>query len=116
LELSFENPKLRKICEDKKVALERYGPLIANVLQTHLADIRAAHTISETLEDFYKIGETSEKDSKALSYDLYEFDMESIYGLQFRIGHTKIPVDPSGEPQWDKISRMKILDIAKHDE
>jgi proteic killer suppression protein len=103
LDFSFENRDLRKECEDEQVAIEKYGTEISMKLQGRIADIIAATTVSDLLA-----GNPSMLNKGSNNYKV---DLSSNCLLVFCSANTKVPQDSNGSVDWERVTRIKILEI-----
>lgn len=107
MEISFDTIPLRTLCEDPKVADANYKPAVAATLRNRLADLDAAATVS----DLPPVG-----NPRSLLVDeqaRYVLDLTSSYALHFCSAHVKTPRLTTGEVDWSKVSRIKLLAITK---
>lgn len=107
LDISFDNIPLRTLCEDPKVANANYKPVVAAALHGRLADLAAAATVS----DLPPVG-----NPRSLLVDeqaRYVLDLIPPYALHFCSAHVKTPCLATGEVEWSKVSRIKLLAITK---
>jgi hypothetical protein len=104
LELSFHNIEIRHICEDNSFALRKYGNVVAEKLKSRLSDMLSADSPLDLPTGdllIYKNGE----------YYCCKIDLSEGYQLIFCQNHIKVPLCDSGEINWGKVSRVKILNI-----
>jgi hypothetical protein len=104
LELAFHSKPLRTICESETEATHEFGEAVAAVLRHRLADLSAAKSPSDV-----PVGRP-----RALTSDPTKMclDLCDGYVVTFCSNHPKNPKTPSGLPDWEKVSRIKILEIA----
>ena len=106
MEISFETKDLRTICEIEAHAQNKLGDETAGILKRRLADIRSAKTISDLIA-----GRPRELDDGTgqMVIDLYP-----SYRLVFCANHPSNPVVDSGNIDWSRVSRVKIVSIEGH--
>jgi hypothetical protein len=105
LDFSFENKDLRKLCEDEQAAIEKYGMEISMKLQGRIADITAATTVNDLLA-----GNPALLDKESNNYKV---DLSINHLLVFCSANTKVPQQSDGSINWEKVTRIKILEIQK---
>jgi len=103
LELAFANKALRHICESQLTAERELGIEIAKKLRARLSDLRAASSIADL------VASTTEKLDQAS--ERMAFALSSTVRIIFCANHVKIPRTRSGEVNWQKVSRIKLLEI-----
>ncbi len=107
LELAFANRSLRHICESESKAKRVLGVEVARTLKHRLADLRAAISIEDLVA-----GRPHElQDSHSI-----EIEIDEGVRLTFCANHNKEPLLPTGQTDWSKVRRVKILRIEGHDE
>ncbi|MBP2619114.1 hypothetical protein [Chryseobacterium jejuense] len=100
--ISFQNKKLREICEDNKSAIEHLGIEIVQSLKNRLSDFEAAKNLSEI-----PLGNPTEFKVDKKVY--FTIDLNKKYKLIFVVNNLNLQV--SEEFDWTKITRIKIIDI-----
>jgi hypothetical protein len=79
--------------------------MVAEVLKRRLADLRAATSINDLLAGRPRLLEGSERDEMVV-------DLRKTHRLVFCANHhPKNPLARSGNVDWPKVSRIKILRI-----
>lgn len=107
LELAFNSKSLRTICESETHAKSELGLQGAEVLKHRLADLRAATSIKDLVVGRPSI--LNDADNQDIAIDLCEG-----HRLVFCANHPKNPVTKSGELDWLRVSRIKILRIERN--
>lgn len=102
--ISFDNRKIRKICEDEIEAQNEFGIHVATKLQNRLADIAAAKSVSDIIT-----GNPSE--IKNTPYPNYKVDLYNNYILIFAANNIIIPQFENKSINWSEVDRIKILEI-----
>lgn len=92
------------VCENEDIAKKNLG---STKLQDRLSDIFAATTVHDLL-----VGDPQETEYKTLP--AFKVDIEDCITLFFIPNHVKIPCLQSGQVDWDKINRVKIIAIQKN--
>jgi hypothetical protein len=105
LELAFHSKPLRTICESETEATHEFGEAVAAVLRHRLADLCAAKSPNDL-----PVGRP-----RALTSDPTKMclDLCDRYVMTFCANHPNNPQTSSGLPDWEKVSRIKILEIAR---
>jgi hypothetical protein len=104
LELSFETLEVRDICEKLETATERLGPFASAALIRCLADIEAMETMAEITAFFPDELDSLSPDEKALQF-------EAGYSLVFRSGHARTPKTSTGNTDWKRVTRLRIMAV-----
>lgn len=108
MELAFSNKDIRKICEDEDEATSELGFAIGKNLQNRLADLIAATTVRDLL-----VGNPGEITDSSQS--TYKIEIGDGFRIIFCPNHKNIP--HIGEKiDWDKVTRIKILQIENDNE
>jgi plasmid maintenance system killer protein len=103
--ISFNDKAIRKICEDEAEAQHVFDTEIAMKLQTRLADLAAAKSVSDII-----IGNPCEiKDTPH-----YKIDLSNNYILIFAANNIDIPRFDDQSIKWAEITRVKILEIKEN--
>ena len=104
LELAFAQKSLRQLCEDEARAKRELGETVAEKLKRRLADLRAASSV----EDLVAGRPRKVKGDRHPHIAVHLCDRTCII---FCANHTKVQVLESGDVDWSKVSRIKILEI-----
>jgi hypothetical protein len=103
LELAFDSRALRTICESESAAKRHLGTKVAETLKHRLGDVRAATSIDEVI-----VGDPRLLDAAS---EQMVIDLCDGYQIVFSANHPKKPVSETGDLDWAKVSRVKILRI-----
>lgn len=106
METSFDTVALRTLCEDPAVAEATYKPLVAASLRSRLADLSAATNVYDLPVGNPRLLQFTEPAQ-------YVLDLAPPYVLHFCSAHVKPPYLPTGEVDWRRVNRIKILAITK---
>lgn len=106
MELAFDSKSLRTICESSAHAERVLGPEVAEALKHRLADLRATSSIRDLIAGSPRRLEPA--DSHLMCVDLSEG-----YRLVFTPNHPNNPTTQTGELDWARVSRIRILRIEK---
>lgn len=105
--ISFDNRKIRKICEDEIEAQKEFGIQVSIKLQNRLADLAAANSVNDII-----IGNPSEL--KNTPYSNYKVDLCNNYILIFAVNNINVSQNDDGSINWSEVNRIKILEIKEH--
>lgn len=106
IDLSYQDEKLRKICESPVSAKRRLGVRVANALASRLADLDAADCPC----DLEQMGLARFVDPSSSHIVI---DLPDDYAVVASINHRSVPRLSSGEVDWKQISRLKIVSIER---
>jgi hypothetical protein len=102
LELAFESKELRDICESEEEAKRRFGDAVAEMLRHRLADLDAAQSPNDLLAGRPRLGQ----DGRTMMIDLCEGRR-----VVFTANHASNPTTSTGDLDWARVRRIKILRI-----
>jgi len=103
VQLAFETQQLRTICESSAEAITEFGQEVAYLLMARLADLDSAVSMRDVL-----VGQPRTCDSGDL-----EIELTGGYRMVCRANHPSNPITDSGMIDWDRVSRIRIVDISK---
>ena len=103
MHLAFTTRRLRDLCEDDKAARRFYPPVLVEVLEARLADLRAADSIL----DLPVGAPTMESSSPAVIV----VSLVDGYQLVFEINDQSPPRTPAGEIDVARVRRLKLREI-----
>lgn len=104
--ISFDNKKIRAICEEEEIALKEFEKEVVTKLQSRLADIAAVNNVSDIF-----LGNPEE--IKNNPHPKYKIDLCDGYILIFAANNVNVPKLESGNIDWSKVNRIKILEIKE---
>ena len=107
VELAFATKSLRTICESQANAKRELGPHVAEALKHRLADLHAATSPKDLL-----VGRPRELDGSGPKRPM-AIDLIDGHRIVFSANHPKPPTTESGDLDWSKVSRVKLLRIEK---
>jgi toxin HigB-1 len=108
LELAFANKSLRKVCESEAHADREFGRTVAQKLRRRLSDLRAATRVDDLVA-----GQTRE--IAGYRGGRMAVELGSGWRLVFCANHTVLPTLDTGDVDWSKVGRVKILSIGVSD-
>ena len=108
MEVAFDSPLLRSICEDQAVAMKELGPVVAEILKHRLADIRAASTLTELPAGHLRVA--VEGGGRAL------IDLGGGYTIDLEANHRRNPTREGGDIEWGSVSRVKVMRIGHNND
>lgn len=109
LELAFISKSLRQICESRSTAEKKFPNAVVDNLIRRIADIRAAHRISD-LPPILFLTETQEGN------DYVVVNISDGYQLIFCANHINPPLLENGKTDWNKVDRVKLIEIRNRND
>lgn len=108
MELAFETKSLRQLCENEVKAKMKFGQIQADKLKRRLADIHAAENVNDLVAGNPRVlaGTDNQK---------YSLNIDSKVSLILCANHITNPVSESGQIDWSKVNRIKIIEITNND-
>jgi hypothetical protein len=103
LQLAFETKHLRTVCESSADAIREFGQDVAYALIDRLADLDSAVSIKDV-----QLGQPQAFENGELILDL-----ATSCRLLCCANHPNNPRTTSGAIDWEKVSRVKIVNIVK---
>ena len=104
MEVTFNDPGLRLICEDEDVTTETYGESIAYAIHNRIADFQAAISLNDII-----IGQLIQLDSA-----IFRINLTDNHVLYFSAVNKKIAQNEQGEINKESVNRIKLLSIEPH--
>jgi hypothetical protein len=104
MEIAFESLALRKLCEDALHADAILGPKAADSLRRRVADLKASTSILDLLT-----GRPRQRDENM------EIELSDGYVIVLVPNHPKKPTSQNGQVHWNKVSRVKVVEIAQRE-
>jgi hypothetical protein len=105
LEFTFATIELRGVCESRRKAIVALGAEVAHDLAERLADLSALGTVAEFFDLFPEGFEKRSATECALK-------LKEEREILFCAGHVKVPKIESGETDWAKVTRIKIIRVG----
>jgi hypothetical protein len=105
MELAFETPGLRRICESDTEARKHFPQSTAEALQDRLADLRAATSASDLV--------AGSPSMDARPPGQIRFGLEGGYELVCTANHPRPPFTDSGLVDFSRVRRVKVLRIGQ---
>ena len=110
VDINFKNRKLEKIFNDEKKLKATYGDVRANLVMRRMAVLKNSRTLTHVPTDrplwrHQLIGNRKEQ---------FTVDLDGSYRLFFEVNHDPIPRKEDGGIDTDKVSAIRILEIADH--
>lgn len=106
MELAFTDKVFRDWCVNRSLARQALGLPLADRLNRRLADLAAAAVVSEIFGLPGRPRELSGERQGHIAVDLLDGQQ-----LVFQSGHVKAPLHPSGNVDWSRVRRVKILGL-----
>lgn len=109
MDLAFSSKGLRDICESKELAANELGENVAVKLQMRLADLRATPCVSDI--PISNLEHITHGDHAAIRIALIDG-----HSISFCSNHNDTPTLITGDIDWTKVTRVKIIHIGgEHD-
>lgn len=111
MELAFAEKNFRDLCYNETLAKQAYGSVLSSKLKRILADLGAATVVADLL--------LLPGNPRELTGDLrgrMVINLVDEHQLVFQVGHINPPVLQSGEIDWSRVRRIKILGLEKNHE
>jgi hypothetical protein len=105
VDLAFISEDLRSQCEKEAVSKRQLGDGVSRVLRSRLADLRAAASVSNLVVGRPRCEIGTSRATMAI-------DLSEGFELRFCANHIKSRLTESGETDWSRVSRIKILEIG----
>lgn len=102
MEFAFASKDLREICEDDSMARKEFGDEVSRILVNRLADLRAASSITGLPAGYPCTVQGEEA----------VFELCQGYQLVITANHPDNPVTDSGDVDWSRVHRIKVIKIA----
>jgi toxin HigB-1 len=106
LVLAFDSMSLRAVCEDAAQANTELGPAVAEALRHRLADLRAATSPADLIAGSPRVLHVG-------AYEYMSVNLTEGFRMVFAPNHVKNPRDAANGIDWTKVSRIKIIEIAR---
>lgn len=107
MEILFENSKIQKICEQKKEAEKKLGPICARKLRTRLSDLESASRVTDLVAG-------SPHPLKGDRAGQFALSLHGGYRLVFSPSNDPCPTTPDGAIDWDKVTIVCIEYIGDY--
>ncbi|WP_151449181.1 hypothetical protein [Lacisediminimonas profundi] len=109
MELSFVSPEIRDLCLNVQTAIDAIGEHDFSVLKQRLADLDAVNNAAEYMDLF--------QDDVSVSEDGSELYIKlSTMVLIVAQAHTNLPVAATGQIDWSRVKRVKIVSLERIDD
>ncbi len=109
MELAFDTKSLRTTCESEAHARRELGAKVAEILKHRLADLRAATSAKDLVAG--RPRELAGADHQHMAVDLCD-----SHRIVFSANHPNNPTTETGDLDWARVSRIKLLRIERgHD-
>ena len=105
LEIAFLTKRIRQICEDNEDAVAEYGDDIADALKARLSDLRAAEFVHDLVVGYPRA-----------AGGMFIIDLIGRFKLLLEANHVSNPILDSGDVDWRKVRRIKVLGIEQLDD
>jgi plasmid maintenance system killer protein len=110
MEIAFASRKMEKLCNSSKDMKAKLGARGATALQLRLAQIKAA----DTLEDLGKVPGARCHELTADRKGQLAVDLVHPRRLIFEPDHSPLPAKPDGGLDWQKVTRVTVIEIVDY--
>ena len=104
MEVTFNDPGLRLICEDDDVTTETYSESIAHTTQNRIAGFQAALSLNDII-----IGQLTQLDD-----DTFRINLINNFVIHFSAVNRNITRNAQGKMNKRFVNRIKLLSIESH--
>ena len=108
MEITFQNNKIRKLCNDSKRAFREHGKAVAEKLRRRLDDLRAARCLADMRNTAGRIEELTADHKGQLSLHL------NGKRLVFKPGNEPMPLKDDGGLDWQNVTAVTIIEIEDY--
>jgi proteic killer suppression protein len=108
LELAFATKSLRQLCESEAEANRHLGVRVSEKLRRRLSDLRAATSVKDLVA-------SRPRELRGVRQPYLAVELCEGSRLVFGPNHTVMPVLESGDVDWSRVSRVRILRIERDD-
>lgn len=109
MNITFATKRLQKLCNSEKELRGKFGPRMANVIQTRLADLEAAECLSTMTTLPGRCHELTSNLDGCLAVDLVHPDR-----LVFRPVDDPLPIQAGGGLDWAAVRNIQIVGIGDY--
>lgn len=102
MHVGFSSKALRDICEQRKLAVRRFGQEDAELIMHRLADLDAAQTIEDLVIGFVLVPNVL----------LQQIIVRPALVISFTSNHLRTPMTSTGTVDWSRVTRIKILKVG----
>ncbi len=103
MEISFENKKLRQLCENQNRAKTQLGTSLALRLKTFLADLDIFNNVNELISGrIYKT---------RFENNTFVIELSGELEIVFSVNHLNPLLSVDNTINWSKVTRIKIINI-----
>ena len=105
MEVAFRTPRLRTLCQEHGEAVKAFGQPAADVLQTRIADLRAATSLLDL-----PAGRPTVLDGESPQL---RFPLRAGWTLSMAVGHRQVPRTAGGVLDQGRVRRARVEDISR---
>ncbi|MBM3273150.1 killer suppression protein HigA [Candidatus Kaiserbacteria bacterium] len=110
MEITFASRKIEKLCNSAKEMRAKLGDRNARLLQQRLSEIKAA----DTLDDLGKLPGARCHELKGGRHSQLAVDLVHPKRLVFEADHNPKPTKPDGGLDWQRVTRVQVLEIVDY--
>jgi proteic killer suppression protein len=108
MDIIFGTSKMERECNDSKLARKKHGKERADRLRRRLDELRAANS----LEEIRTLPQARAHELVADRAGQISLDLDHPYRLIIEPAHDPLPVKDDGGLDWQKVTAVRILEIA----
>ena len=108
MKIIFKGSRLRKLANNSEFRIRKLGPEIARVFGRRLDQLHAA----ETLDDIPKIGRGRCHELKGNRAGTLSLDLVHPQRLIFEPADDPVPRKDDGGLDWERVTAVRILEVA----
>ncbi|WP_036043688.1 hypothetical protein [Leptospira alstonii] len=109
--LAFQNVQLRSLCEKSSQALKFLGEPVSNKLRNRLSDLRAASSVQDLV-----LGEIIDELGNSENNKIFTIDLGNNYEMVCISNHNPQPLLSPSKIDWQRVFRIKIINIGQKNE
>jgi proteic killer suppression protein len=109
MEITFSSARLQKLCNNAGKLKGKYGPRLADLIRTRLADLDAADSLADMRVLPGRCHELTGDLAGHLAVDLVHPDR-----LVFRPSNKPAPKNSSGSLEWQLVTAIEIVAIGDY--
>lgn len=107
MDITFDNGKLQKLCEQQALAHRKLGPVCARKLRSRTADLLAVGSVRDLVA-----GRPHPLKGDRLGQ--FSLDLEGAKRLVFKPADDPIPSMEDGSIDWSKVTQVRIVFIGDY--
>lgn len=106
MDVAFADKSMRNLCESDSKATRTLGADVASTLKARLADLLAAEHVGELVSG-------APRTLDGTLHGHLTMELGPKIGILLAINHTMPPTDASGQIDWARVRRLKVIRIGE---